>query len=78
LPSPCSDGLVSDGGGVRGVSPLRILKKIMEKVAELEGKPDIKPCEYFDMMVGTSTGGYVTFKELTTRAPLTFRTVSSR
>lgn len=31
----------------------------MKKVAELEGKADIKPCEYFDMMVGTSTGGYV-------------------
>ncbi|KAJ3537702.1 hypothetical protein NMY22_g5481 [Coprinellus aureogranulatus] len=51
--------LSCDGGGVRGVSPLRILKKIMQRVAELEGKPNIKPCEYFDMMVGTSTGGLI-------------------
>ncbi|TEB33373.1 hypothetical protein FA13DRAFT_1627020, partial [Coprinellus micaceus] len=45
-----------DGGGIRGVSPLRILKRIMEKVAIIENKPDIKPCEYFDMIAGTSTG----------------------
>ena len=31
----------------------------MKKVAQMEGKPNIKPCEYFDLMVGTSTGGYV-------------------
>uniref|UniRef100_A0A0W0FFI5 PNPLA domain-containing protein n=1 Tax=Moniliophthora roreri TaxID=221103 RepID=A0A0W0FFI5_MONRR len=48
-----------DGGGVRGVSSLRILKRIMEKVAELEGKAEVKPYEYFDMMVGTSTGGLI-------------------
>ncbi|KAG7094147.1 hypothetical protein E1B28_007759 [Marasmius oreades] len=48
-----------DGGGVRGVSSLRILKRIMEKVAEIENKPDIQPWQYFDMMAGTSTGGLI-------------------
>ncbi|KAF5368755.1 hypothetical protein D9757_010417 [Collybiopsis confluens] len=48
-----------DGGGVRGVSSLRILQKLMEEVAEEEHKPDIKPHEYFDLMVGTSTGGLI-------------------
>ena len=48
-----------DGGGVRGVSSLRTLRKIMEEVAQLEGKDSVKPCDYFDVMAGTSTGGYV-------------------
>ncbi|KAH6893795.1 acyl transferase/acyl hydrolase/lysophospholipase [Coprinopsis sp. MPI-PUGE-AT-0042] len=48
-----------DGGGVRGVSSLRILKKIMEEVAQVEGKKFVKPCEYFDMIAGTSTGGLI-------------------
>jgi patatin-like phospholipase/acyl hydrolase len=54
-----ADGLLIDGGGVRGVSSLRTLRKIMEEVAQLEGKDVVKPCDYFDMMAGTSTGGYV-------------------
>ncbi|KIK65149.1 hypothetical protein GYMLUDRAFT_258629 [Collybiopsis luxurians FD-317 M1] len=48
-----------DGGGVRGVSSLRILKKLMEKVAQDENQPNIRPHEYFDLMVGTSTGGLI-------------------
>ena len=41
------------------MSSLRILKRIMAKVAELEGKPIVQPYEYFDLIAGTSTGGYV-------------------
>jgi patatin-like phospholipase/acyl hydrolase len=43
-----------DGGGVRGLSSLAILKRLMETI-----NPDSppKPCEYFDMIGGTSTGG---------------------
>ena len=44
-----------DGGGVRGISSLHVLKAIMGKIT---GDPNAKPCEYFDMMAGTSTGGY--------------------
>ena len=48
--------LCLDGGGVRGLSSLHILKKLMETIDP--GRPP-KPCEYFDMIGGTSTGGYV-------------------
>lgn len=40
-----------DGGGVRGYSTLMLLKKVMDSV----GKE--RPCEVFDMIGGTSTGG---------------------
>jgi patatin-like phospholipase/acyl hydrolase len=43
-----------DGGGVRGLSTLQILKPLMETI-DPESPP--KPCEYFDMIGGTSTGG---------------------
>lgn len=42
------------GGGVRGLSSLYILKLLMES---LNPKDPSKPCEYFDMIGGTSTGG---------------------
>ena len=48
--------LALDGGGVRGLSSLQILKQLME-VVDRESPP--KPCDYFDMIGGTSTGGFV-------------------
>jgi patatin-like phospholipase/acyl hydrolase len=51
-----------DGGGVRGLSTLLIIKALMGKVnAERrnDGQPAVKPCELFDLIGGTSTGGYV-------------------
>ncbi|PPQ82479.1 hypothetical protein CVT24_002371 [Panaeolus cyanescens] len=51
--------LCLDGGGVRGVSELCILKKLMAKIAKEKGTKDIRPCEYFDMIAGTSTGGLI-------------------
>ena len=47
-----------DGGGIRGLSSLQILKQLMENVAllnELDATP--RPYDYFDMIGGTSTGG---------------------
>lgn len=43
-----------DGGGIRGLSSLYILKRVMEAI-----NPDCppKPCEYFDMMGGVGSGG---------------------
>lgn len=43
-----------DGGGIRGLSSLIILKYLMKRVNP-ENPP--KPCEYFDLIGGTSTGG---------------------
>lgn len=48
--------LALDGGGVRGLSSLIVLKQLMETV-DPDSPP--KPCEYFDMIGGTSTGGFV-------------------
>lgn len=42
-----------DGGGVRGLASLYMLRKILSFV----GSP--KPCDYFDMICGTSTGGLI-------------------
>jgi patatin-like phospholipase/acyl hydrolase len=46
--------LCIDGGGVRGLSALFILKQLMEAVNR---RNPPKPCNYFDMIGGTSTGG---------------------
>lgn len=43
-----------DGGGIRGLSSLYILKRVMEAI-NLDSPP--KPCEYFDMIGGTGSGG---------------------
>src|SRR5687767_3226293 len=47
-----------DGGGVRGLSTLYILKNILQRAAG-PGEPLPKPCDYFDMIGGTSTGGLI-------------------
>ena len=46
--------LALDGGGVRGLSALMILEKLMETVDPIDPP---RPCNYFDMIGGTSTGG---------------------
>jgi Patatin-like phospholipase len=47
-----------DGGGVRGVSELVILQELMLRIQKLNGLPSTpKPCEIFDIICGTSTGG---------------------
>ncbi|KGO50821.1 Acyl transferase/acyl hydrolase/lysophospholipase [Penicillium expansum] len=51
-----------DGGGVRGLSTLFILKNIMAGVNRQRQKsslPAVKPCEIFDLIGGTSTGGLI-------------------
>ncbi|KAI9863870.1 MAG: hypothetical protein M1813_003522 [Trichoglossum hirsutum] len=51
-----------DGGGVRGLSTLYILKGLMTRLND-ERKdsqlPHVKPCEIFDLIGGTSTGGLI-------------------
>ena len=48
--------LALDGGGVRGLSSLMILRRLMAAV-NADAPP--KPCDYFDMIGGTSTGGLI-------------------
>ncbi|KAF9762686.1 hypothetical protein IL306_003352 [Fusarium sp. DS 682] len=43
-----------DGGGIRGLATLKILKRIMDRAC-----PGKKPCEVFGMIGGTSTGGMI-------------------
>ncbi|KAI1165515.1 acyl transferase/acyl hydrolase/lysophospholipase [Nemania serpens] len=49
-----------DGGGIRGKSSLLILENIMESIRDSEGLGSTpRPCEYFDLIGGTSTGGII-------------------
>ncbi|KAM0323171.1 hypothetical protein ACHAQA_009021 [Verticillium albo-atrum] len=49
-----------DGGGVKGYSTLLILKRIFEAVARGAGSgSEPRPCDVFDLIVGTSTGGLI-------------------
>lgn len=52
-----------DGGGVRGLSSLLILKDVMTQLnSQREDSEVLKPCDVFDLIGGTSTGGYVSVK----------------
>jgi patatin-like phospholipase/acyl hydrolase len=55
-----ADRVTSDGGGIRGLSSLYILQGIMRvlesKVGDGVARP-LLPCDYFDLIAGTSTGG---------------------
>ena len=48
--------LALDGGGVRGLSSLMILRRLMAAV-DPDSPP--KPYDYFDLIGGTSTGGLI-------------------
>ena len=52
--------LALDGGGVRGLSSLLILREIMEDIEQQTDAANTpRPCEYFDLIGGTSTGGLI-------------------
>lgn len=55
-----------DGGGIKGISSLVILKAIMDKVKEIESQNKWSTCnlarlpvDYFHLTAGTSTGGII-------------------
>lgn len=56
LPRKCRNLLSLDGGGLRGLSILYILQDLMAKVNEHQAPP-LKPCEVFDLIGGSGTGG---------------------
>ncbi|KAI9776243.1 MAG: hypothetical protein M1839_000476 [Geoglossum umbratile] len=52
--------LALDGGGIRGLFGIIVLQSIMEEVRKIdcpESDDPLKPCDYFDLIGGTSTGG---------------------
>lgn len=49
-----------DGGGIRGVIPATIIKYIEEQLILKTKNKDARIADYFDMIVGTSTGGMLT------------------
>ena len=56
---------VIDGGGICGVSELVILYEIMKRVQFDLKLPNLPPpCDYFDLIGGTSTGGQVLYISL--------------
>ncbi|KAI0973461.1 acyl transferase/acyl hydrolase/lysophospholipase [Xylaria arbuscula] len=49
-----------DGGGIRGLSSLIILEEIMRQVSKARNMKNImRPCDYFHLIGGTSTGGII-------------------
>ncbi|OTB15007.1 hypothetical protein K445DRAFT_12287 [Daldinia sp. EC12] len=49
-----------DGGGIRGISSILILQEVMETIRRTQGLQETpRPCEYFDFIGGTSTGGII-------------------
>ena len=51
--------LCLDGGGIKGYSSLLILKRLFREIKHQNGGVEQLPCEVFDFIVGTSTGGLI-------------------
>jgi patatin-like phospholipase/acyl hydrolase len=56
--------LCLDGGGVKGLSSLYILKELMAQIrrntdsgSRPKPRSHLRPCDYFDLICGTGTGG---------------------
>lgn len=56
----CPRILSLDGGGVRGLSSLLILRELMEELGrQLNAIDTPLPCHYFDLIGGSGTGGLI-------------------
>ncbi|PVF94411.1 hypothetical protein CPB86DRAFT_740622 [Serendipita vermifera] len=52
--------LLSIDGGFSGLIALFVLKEIFQRLKyDLKSEEDVLPCDWFDMMIGTDTGGIV-------------------
>ncbi|KAF8622972.1 hypothetical protein AX15_006598 [Amanita polypyramis BW_CC] len=62
-PSPSGKRVLSiDGGGFRGLGCLLVIQAITDEAHRLcrdSGDPPLRPCEIFDLIFGSSTGGLV-------------------
>lgn len=54
-----------DGGGMRGIIPATVLEYVESKLIEITENPHARIADYFDIIVGTSTGGILTCFYLT-------------
>jgi predicted acylesterase/phospholipase RssA len=51
--------LAIDGGGIRGVLSLEVLRKVEDILRQQSGDPNFRLADYFDYIAGTSTGGII-------------------
>lgn len=54
-----------DGGGMRGIIPGTVLVYLENQLKEQTGNPNTRIADYFDLVVGTSTGGILSSFYLT-------------
>ena len=51
--------LALDGGGIRGVFTLAVLEHMERELRAARGESDLRLCEFFDLIGGTSTGAII-------------------
>jgi patatin-like phospholipase/acyl hydrolase len=52
--------LCIDGGGIKGYTALLVLRRILRTISADTGSSTLpKPCDIFDLIAGTSTGGII-------------------
>jgi len=54
-----------DGGGMRGIIPATVMEYVEKKLQEKTKNPNVRIADYFDIIVGTSTGGILSCFYLT-------------
>lgn len=57
-PKPGLRLLAFDDGGARGLSMLLLLRNMLRDVEKLSQEPGL-PCQYFDLIAGSGTGGFI-------------------
>ena len=53
-----------DGGGIRGILPGVIMKRLEEKLQKESDDNNARIADYFDLLAGTSTGGILSLSYL--------------
>ncbi|MGH1488818.1 MAG: patatin-like phospholipase family protein [Acidimicrobiales bacterium] len=51
--------LALDGGGIRGILTLQVLQEIESQLRAHYNEPDLRLCQFFDYVSGTSTGAII-------------------